>query len=214
MIRIYGIDWRTLPRAEELFSALRSDLRAVALSRYEKTHTQDQLRAGLAGLLLLQASGADGTLRYDENGRPFFLEGKADFNISHTRTMTFCAVNDGETPPDIRVGLDAEDGDRLSEERLASLAKRWFSEQEQSRFFADPTPHSFLTIWTGKEAMVKYSGEGLRALSQADTDSADKIGLCLHSYSLADTVITLCARQGVAVCKEISVCSSDRLIQK
>ena len=212
MVRIYGVDWRTLPPPEELFLALRTDWRAVALSRYEKTHAPDQLRAGIAGLLLLQASGVDGTLRYDENGRPSFLEGKADFNISHTRTMTFCAVNEGEAPSDIRVGLDAEDGDRLFEERLASLAKRWFSEREQHRFFAAPTTRSFLEIWTGKEAMVKYSGEGLRALMQADTVCAKTSGLCLHTYAFSDAVITLCVRQGVAVCKDIIPCSASSLL--
>jgi hypothetical protein len=72
------------------------------------------------------------------------------------------------------------------------LAARWFTEAERCVFAADPTAAQFLRIWTRKEAMVKYTGEGLRALACADSENVALRGLRLCAYETDGALLTLC----------------------
>ena len=73
------------------------------------------------------------------------------------------------------------------------MARRWFSENEQATFYANPTMESFLRIWTRKEALVKWLGEGIEALKRTDTVNAEAThGVRFQSYTEGKTLITLC----------------------
>jgi 4'-phosphopantetheinyl transferase len=105
-----------------------------------------------------QLSGADGQTVH--------------FNLSHTRGMAVLAVS-----RDAPVGVDTEWLDR--EPRMAALAARYFSVNEQAELEALPEAEMqqrFFAIWTCKEAFLKAIGLGLR------------IPLDSFSVSLAGTI--------------------------
>lgn len=151
----------------------------------------------LSALSLLHRAGANGTLSYDENGRPYFKESTCDFSITHTQNHVFCAVIDGEDEP-MRIGIDAEDLGRPDLSNLEEMAARWFSENEQKAFLASPTKETFLRIWTRKEAYAKYTGEGLKSLSKIDTVTLANGGsVHFYDYRIGDVLLSVCAPRGV-----------------
>ena len=146
----------------------------------------------LSALSLLHRVGADGTLVYGEGGRPYFAERTCDFSITHTQNHVFCAIIEGDEPT--RIGIDAEDINRPDFSNLNEMVTRWFSENEQAIFAASPTKETFLRLWTRKEAYVKYTGEGLRALSKIDTVSLEADGeIRFFDYREGDILLSLCA---------------------
>lgn len=83
-------------------------------------------------------------------------------SLSHSGDLVVCAV--GELP----LGVDAE---RIRPAPLA-LAQRCFTDAERALLAAaapEERDRCFWRIWTGKEALVKRSGQGLTALRRADT---------------------------------------------
>ena len=89
-----------------------------------------------------------------DRGKPYFVEGDWHFSVSHTRHHAFCALSRGN------VGLDAEEADR--EIRL-TLADKILSPMEKAQFdLAEDPRRALLTFWVLKEAMAKFTGEGLR----------------------------------------------------
>ncbi len=160
-------------------------------------------RLSLSALSLLRRAGADGTLCYGENGRPFFSDRTCDFSITHTQNHVFCALTDGEDSS-ARVGIDAEDLDRPDLSNLDEMAARWFSQNEQKVFFESPTKETFLRIWTRKEAYVKYLGEGLRALSKIDTETlTNEENIRFSDYRIGDILISVCAPCGANVSNKL-----------
>ena len=150
----------------------------------------------LSALALLHRAGMDGTLAYGENGRPFFEERTCDFSITHTQNHVFCAIIEGEEPT--RIGIDAEDINRPDFSNLDEMVARWFGENEQTVFSASPTKETFLRIWTRKEAYVKYTGEGLRALSKIDTVAIESEGnIHFFDYREGDILISVCVPRNV-----------------
>ena len=195
MIKLYGAACGTD------ISALSKEIPAQWLVTWDTCHKVGKYEhaalLSLPALALLHRSGADGTLSYDENGRPYFEERTCDFSITHTQNHVFCALTDGEDSS-IRIGIDAEDLGRPDFSNLDEMAARWFSESEQKAFLASPTKETFLRIWTRKEAYSKYTGEGLRALSKIDTETFAKEGnIQFFDYRIGDILLSVCAPRGV-----------------
>ena len=162
----------------------------------------------LSALSLLHSTGMDGTLAYGENGRPYFCDRMCDFSITHTQNHVFCAIIDGEEPT--RIGIDAEELGRPDFSNLEEMVARWFGENEQTVFRASPTKETFLHIWTRKEAYVKYTGEGLKALSKVDTVSLEAEGeIRFFDYRVGDILISLCAPRGVEAPNEIQITEKE-----
>ena len=182
--------------------ALRKEIPAQWLSAWGASHkigkNEKAARLSLSALFLLHRAGVVGTLTYDDNGRPYFEERTCDFSITHTQNHVFCAILDGEDSS-ARVGIDAEDLDRPDLSNFADLADRWFAEGEQKRFLQSPTKETFLRIWTRKEAYVKYTGEGLRALSKIDTEALQNEGrIRFFDYREGTILISVCAPRGTS----------------
>lgn len=178
-------------------------------ARHKVGKNEKAARLSLSALSLLHRAGADGTLVYDENGRPFFEERTCDFSITHTQNHVFCALTDGEDSS-ARVGIDAEDLDRPGLSNLEEMATRWFTENEQKVFLASPTKETFLRLWTRKEAYVKYIGEGLRALSKIDTVALKNEGsIRFFDYRIGDILISVCTPIGVNIAKEIQITTKE-----
>jgi 4'-phosphopantetheinyl transferase len=85
---------------------------------------------------------------YSEKGKPEFEPSNVHFNISHSANYVACAIADSP------VGIDIEGGRKVNR----SVAKRYFTEEEIESIHSD---EDFFKIWTFKEALGKYTGEGL-----------------------------------------------------
>ncbi len=110
-----------------------------------------------AGRELLARLYPDGQLppvAVTERGKPYFVDSKWYFSITHTHRRAFCVLS--EEP----VGIDAEEMDRdinlrLAEKILSPSEKIRFGEAEDKRT-------ALLRLWVLKEAAAKLSGEGLK----------------------------------------------------
>ena len=198
MIKITGIAVEDIPDLRTLEETVGDAWMGVWRASHPNIKREDTARKSLAGLFLLRLMGGEGKLIYPESGRPCFADSNLDFSISHADNAVFCALSSPEGDAVERIGLDAEEGSRLSDDRLPELAARWFSKGELDHFFTSPTRDTFLTLWTRKEAMVKREGRGLSALGEIDTLGAEETAaLAFFSYVVNGTHLTLCADGGV-----------------
>ena len=194
MLLLYGIPVAALPSTEKLKSYLGDAWTAVWRERHPGCTAEDAMRRSLGGLCLLRIALPGARLAYTSAGRPYLPDGEAECSITHTEDWIFCAVcvsKDGTCPS--RVGVDAENGQRLSSSRLEALSSRWFSPQEQRLFLEDPSSFTFLRIWTRKEALVKWTGQGMAGLRSSDTTRAEKdLALAYAEYTVEGTLVSLC----------------------
>ena len=200
MIKLYGAVCGTD------ISVLSKELPEQWLAAWNATHkigkNEKNALLSLSALSLLHSAGMNGTLAYGENGRPYFCDRMCDFSITHTQNHVFCAIIEGEEPT--RIGIDAENLGRPDFSNLEEMAARWFGENEQTVFRASPTKETFLRLWTRKEAYVKYTGEGLKALSKVDTVSLEAEGeIRFFDYRVGDILISLCVPHDVDVPQNI-----------
>ena len=213
MVEIYGLELSILPEERELVRGLRRALYEAWRAKHERVHEASAARGSLAGLVLLEHCLPNVGLCYDANGRPYARGADADFNLTHTAEHTFLALCRGADGQAARVGIDAENLSRVSELRISQMAERWFSPAEQTEFLSAPTAESFLRIWTRKEALVKWTGQGLRSLRDADTARAgEKYGVRFGEFRVGETVIATCVSQSTALPDEIHMLSRGELL--
>lgn len=92
-----------------------------------------------------------------EHGKPQLSfssqQGKMHFNLSHCKRAIACIVSD-----DSEVGIDVECLGRYKE----SLAEYCMSQKELQAISDAPVKdEEFTRLWTQKEALLKYTGEGI-----------------------------------------------------
>jgi 4'-phosphopantetheinyl transferase len=125
---------------------------------------EDRLRftaqhAGLRRVLAdyLEVEPAAVCFSYGETGKPLLARqhaAKLEFNLSHSGDLVAIAVTNAGP-----VGIDIE---RLREvENLSSLSAKVFSTTELTEFGIVLSPREFLELWTTKEAVLKFTGEGI-----------------------------------------------------
>lgn len=190
-MRLYGARISDLPSVSEMTGGLLSPtLLEGWIRRHGAPEERESVRASLGGLLLLQRTGVIGALSYTDRGRPFLREGGVEFNLSHTSRHVLCAVGE------VRVGVDAEELDRVPVSDPVRLSERWFGRAEKEKFLQDPTHEHFLRIWTQKEALVKWTGEGLGTRERPDSVTAPaEMGVALRLYEADGAVVALCAER-------------------
>ena len=107
----------------------------------------------------------------DENGRPYFPDRNADFNISHSGFV--CAVS-FVSGSNLRTGCDIE----LVRPRvnMPEIAERYFSPDERNFiFFGDGECNvRFFTVWTIKECYLKLRGLSVFDMPKAPSFISDK----------------------------------------
>ena len=94
-----------------------------------------------------------------ENGKPC-LKDRPDlhFNLSHSGQWAMCALSDSS------VGVDIE----TVRPRRENLPAYVFKGTEYGRYLALGGDWSaFYTLWTERESVIKYTGEGLKAYRRA-----------------------------------------------
>ena len=190
-------------------------LLALEFTEYGLTHPEEHhLAISLRDKLLSEygpeIKHSDFAVR--DRGKPYIQKSDISYSATHTDGCTGCAVSFPNMPiptnvpplPDIvcesgiyladtyngtcELGLDFE---RISaardEARLLSIASRYFDEAELALLrSAEDKCAEFYRLWTGKESMVKCNGEGLAALSFADTDAAAEMGFTVHEFTLVN----------------------------
>ena len=145
---------------EEVFRSLPEWRRAEAL-RYKQR--QGQVECALAYHLLSEMLGFQPEFVKGEKGKPFLndnllRQGSGEqrsefFNLSHCKRAVACVVSDeGE------VGIDVECLGRYKVE----LAEYCMSDEELRRIAeAEDKDAEFTLLWTRKEALLKFTGEGI-----------------------------------------------------
>lgn len=126
-----------------------------------------------------------------KRGKPYFANSPLHCSITHTRAMVFCVLAETE------VGLDAE---QLGRPVRPALVKKVLSSQEYCLWQqAEDPDRLFLSLWTLKEATVKYTGDGLRGYPNHlsfDLQGPTLEGWDLHFrlWEWENHVVSLCAR--------------------
>ena len=213
MVELYGVRLSMLPDHHTLIAGLRQELYEAWRAKHKNVRDDRTARSSLVALYLLDALVPGARLAYDGDGRPYLEDATVDFNVTHTGQMTFLAIARGEGAIVPRVGLDAEDLTRIASVRICPMAARWFSKNEYEIFLRTPDDFTFLRFWTRKEALVKWTGRGLRSLRQADTlQAGERHGVCFREYREENTLITLCTAQGITPPPEIHMLSAEELL--
>lgn len=111
----------------------------------------------LLALALREAYGLTETppVARTARGKPFF-PGSPDlhFNLSHSGGICLCAVGTAPVGVDIEVVKPRRDLDTLAARAFSPAEYRWFTAR-------GGTLEDFYTLWTRKEALAKYTGEGI-----------------------------------------------------
>lgn len=161
LIDVYTLHWPDwTPRLADFIDLLSDDERERA-SRFHRAEDCKRFvscRAWLRCILgkRLQAPPERIVFANGPYGKPG-IEGKWEFNISHSGDWAVCAVAE-----DLPVGIDIE-ACRMAPDAEA-LARQFFSPEDwrQIRFGGEALlAQRFLTVWTRKEAFVKATGVGL-----------------------------------------------------
>ena len=137
---------------------LLSEQRREQVARYK---LEGPRRQAVAAYLLLRKALREmygihdaPVFEYDANGKPSILgHPEIFFNLSHCRKDVACVVADSP------VGIDVEETCRFSD----SIARYTLDDEEyESVVKVDNPSQAFIRLWTMKEALLKYTGEGLR----------------------------------------------------
>lgn len=114
-------------------------------------------------------------------GKPYIEGADFDFSVADTKDAIVVALaGEGEKIPDVlcldktckKIGVDVECTDRLvKKESMLRVIEKLYGEKEREYVAAgtEGDVGRFLEIWTKKESIVKSTGEGLSAISKADT---------------------------------------------
>ncbi len=109
------------------------------------------------------------TIMRTEQGKPYVLSEGFFVGVSHTVSLVLVAVASFD------FGLDVERKDRLLSQK-DRLLTRFYSQKEQAEVLGQKEgaqKQCVLSLWTKKEAYLKYMGTGLKDLKQADTFRAE-----------------------------------------
>ena len=173
MLSLYSAESR-VGEEEGIISLLPPDsVKKVMSRRGNRTETA---LGELVRLHMLDDCGAPDEIAGRAHGKPF-VPSRPDiaFSISHSGRLAVGALLAGCMDGAREVGVDVELIGRGHESRLRRIAERFYTESERERIaYADDPAAEFYLIWTRKESVIKYTGEGLsRPLTDVDTTLPD-----------------------------------------
>lgn len=151
---------------ERLLGLLPPESRKKALSRSGASFLT--ALGELVRVRMMDAACVGYEVAYGKNGKPYAPNADdVAFSISHSGSVAAGALLTGGGD----VGVDIERVDRENGARHERLAARFYTDAE--RAFIDASEDrelAFYTVWTRKEAYLKYSGDGItRPLTEVDT---------------------------------------------
>lgn len=128
-------------------------------------------------------------IKKDKNGRPFLpVSPTSDISLSHADLFTAYAAGD------TRIGIDMESPADIRNPE--AICHRFFTEAEQKQVqSSSDVACAVCEIWTKKEALAKYIGNGLSKNLHQDTTNPQK-EVIFHSFSTTFAekpyIITIC----------------------
>jgi len=159
-------------RMDILFAALSAQEREKA-ARFRVDNVRNRWIAGRGALReilsrYIDKAPSDIEFQYGLQGKPEIVNQiSLQFNISHSDDLAVCAVTRR-----VAVGVDVEK--IRSVPGADQIAKRWFSSKEQTELDTAPVTEKervFFKIWTRKESILKWSGEGIAQLGKTPAQS-------------------------------------------
>lgn len=144
----------------------------------------------------------------DEKGKPYLSGGDICFNLSHSGDYVLCTAGDEQ------VGCDIQEIKKYNEK----IAKRFFTEKEYEALEKSESKESdFTKLWTLKESVLKYQGDGisggLDAFDFSDClkeDNFSLYGLQFHVTAFQGYVISVCSKSGDILPYAIDPLLSDK----
>jgi phosphopantetheinyl transferase len=131
---------------------------ATQAEKFQSATARATFVAGRSGVrrvasLYSRVPAAELLVETDANGKPFFSNAAVHFNLSHAGSTVVAAFSSSP------VGIDIESRGRCRD--FAGIARRFFHPDEARAVVQSGDDGDFLCLWTGKEAMLKLSGEGI-----------------------------------------------------
>ena len=122
----------------------------------------DKLRTVTGEMLVKKHFGNDSVIDIDEKGKPFILNKKGEFSISHSGEYAVACVNDTPVGIDIEKirGINPSVIRKLCNEKEAIYIKEGVDDKEKNI--------RLLEIWTFKEAFFKMKGTGITDFLSVD----------------------------------------------
>jgi 4'-phosphopantetheinyl transferase len=187
------------PQAEAVASLLDKEERARA-ARFAFSRTTELFTAahGALRLVLGRYLGADPralAFAATEDGKPYLQppSGGIEFNLAHSGTVGAVAL-----AVDRAVGVDIEE--RRSRTREPQLARRIMTPAEHARYVAldeDARRHYFFDVWARKEALLKTTGEGIRAtLTETPSDPGEDGALRVVDFDVPGYAAAVASTRG------------------
>ncbi len=168
-------------------------------------------RESVAGLFLLERMlnkagicPSDFSFVRAASGRPSALGENFDFNISHSGDYVICAI---EVADGARLGVDIQSP--IAAERQKRLVGRFFAPDEVEYYKKHgESADIFLSMWTRKEAYLKYTGSGI-AVDLRSVSTLDRTDVRFFDYMCENCSVSLCCRWD---CYSSPVISSSLLL--
>ncbi len=148
----------TETEAEEVFSRFPE----LSREKLKNRRRSGDISGELLRLYMTASCGAPPEFAVGPHGKPFSpSRPDISYNISHSRTLAVGALLTGGMG---EVGVDVEFVDRERRGRCERIAERFFTERERAEIEVSVDPVlAFYLLWTRKEALLKYTGEGFSA---------------------------------------------------
>ena len=146
----------------------------------------------LCDILLKEYSEYDFFVDNEENGKPYIVNKKIFFNISHSGNYVLCAFGDEN------VGCDVEIINTYNDK----VVNRFFTVSEQKVLnSSNKKDVDFTRLWTLKESVLKFTGSGVSGgLSSYDfseyvqKDDFNAYGLNFKVIESSDKIISICSQ--------------------
>lgn len=168
----------SVQRREKALSYLREEDRKLSLAVYLLLMKALEKEYGITG---------PQDFAFGPHGKPFLQNHPhIHFNLSHCAGAALCAVSDSPVGCDIETVEASLDID---------LCRRCCSREEQDKILQSQNPPlTFCTLWTRKEALLKYTGEGLTDSLPGLLATPQASGVRLESTVAPDSsfVYTVC----------------------
>ncbi len=148
--------WRFVHRSGD--ESLLSPNEALQAGKFHSADARAAFIAGRSGIrrvgsLYSKIPASELLVESDANGKPLFSNAGVHFNISHSGPTVVAAFSGSP------VGIDIESRGRCRD--FVGIARRFFHPSEATAVAESEDEAHFLRLWTGKEAMLKLSGEGI-----------------------------------------------------
>ena len=180
---------------------------AVKLAEENESDEAKSLRNQMLCSIIDNFNNED--VKTTESGKPYLENSEVGFSVSHSSGAILVAVNSAKKVPGscfyfeggegFQIGADIEALGKRDSERLEKVCDKYFSDAEKLLVAnALDKETAILEIWTKKEAYLKLTGDGLKGISDSDTESL-KLDYIFHTQKVRlsdmEYILTVCVKR-------------------